>query len=97
MAGDLYIQLGSQSVTMQQAICNGCVVAVYPHESHLFLLKSKAYYINNSTELTNLLNSISQNRDEFSIKRKELSKLANEVLDYNEISTLIYENNNFQK
>ena len=95
MAGDLYIQLGSQSATMQQAICNGCAVALFPYDSHLFLLKDKAYYIKNANELTDLLNDITKNRQEFSLKRKNLNNFAYRMLDYKKISKLIYDKNNF--
>lgn len=92
MAGDLYIQLGSQSVTMQQALCNGCAVAVYPHESHRFLLKDNAYYIESSRDLTELLSDININKIGFQRKKEESFNFAKKALDYNIISKTILEN-----
>jgi hypothetical protein len=89
MASDLYIQLGSQSATMQQALCNGCVVAVYPFESHTFLLKDNAYYIESSKEITQLLEKISINANELNEKQKNSFNFAKKTLDYKVISNQI--------
>lgn len=86
MAADLYIQLGTQSVTMQQAICNGCVVAVYPYESHTFMLTGNAYYIQTSQDITDILQNIDNNIEEFKNKRKESFNFAQTKLDYNIIA-----------
>ncbi len=93
MATDLYIQLGSQSVTMQQAMCNGCAVAVYPHESHVFLLADNVYYIQSSQDITNMLESIDNNVDEFKTKREKSFSFAKKTLDYNMIAKTFTENN----
>lgn len=86
MAADLYIQLGTQSVTMQQAICNGCSVAVYPYESHKFLLNDNAYYIQSSQDITSLLESIDNNVENFKIRREKSLNFAQTKLDYNIIA-----------
>lgn len=86
MAADLYIQLGTQSVTMQQAMCNGCAVAVYPYESHTFLLVDNAFYIKSSQDITNILQSIDNNIEEFKTKREESFSFAQTKLDYNIIA-----------
>ena len=90
MSSDLYIQLGSQSATMQQSICNGCVVAVYPFESHTFLLKDACYYITNEVELTNILNEIDSDDNDFRDKVKKSKYIANDLLNYEVISNVIF-------
>lgn len=90
MASDLYIQLGSQSATMQQSICNGCVVAVYPFESHTFLLKDACYYITNEVELTNILNKIDSDDSDFREKVKKSKHIAKDLLNYEVISNVIF-------
>lgn len=89
MAADLYIQLGSQSATMQQALCNGCVAAVYPYESHTYLLKDKACYIQSAKDITQLLKDISINVVNFSEIREKSTQLAKDILDYKVISNKI--------
>lgn len=88
MAGDLYLQLGTQSVTMQQALCNGCPVAVYPYESHTFLLKENAFYIESSKDITNLLMDIHKNPAILNTKKNHSFIFAKNSLDYNKLSNV---------
>lgn len=90
ISADLYIQLGSQSATMQQAVCNGCVVAVFPFLSHKFLLKDNCYYISDEKDLVQVLISILEDKKRFNNLKKQSSILAAEVLDYNKISNMIF-------
>lgn len=84
MAGDLYIQLGGQSATMQQAVSNGNAVALYPFESHTYLLGDSSYYISNEEDLKKLLTDItSENIEEM---KSRVSKVARDILDYQQIS-----------
>ncbi len=89
MAGDLYIQLGGQSVSMQQSLCNGCAVALFPYESHTFLLKENAYYIQSSDDISNLLKDIAKDLNRFKEKREKCFNFAKKNLDYNVISNII--------
>lgn len=86
MAADLYIQLGTQSVTLQQAMCNGCAVAVFPYESHTFLLGDNAYYIESAQDITNSLQYIDSNIEDFKTKREDSFNFAKTKLDYNIIA-----------
>jgi hypothetical protein len=89
-ASDLYVQLGSQSVTMQQSLCSGCAAALYPFDSHLHLLDGSVFYIKNSNDLQLLVNSILADRS-LLISKSELSySLAKEKLDYKVIASKIY-------
>ena len=90
IASDLYIQLGSQSATMQQAVCNGCVVAVFPFESHKFLLKDACYYISNTADIVNVLKQAASNKTSLAQKRLASKKISDDVLDYNVISNMIF-------
>lgn len=89
-AGDLYVQLGTQSATMQNALCCGCAAAVYPYESHKYLLKDSVFYIESMDDLIVLLESISANKSILETKRLESYNLAKTLLDYKILSTLIY-------
>ena len=90
ISADLYIQLGSQSATMQQAICNGCVVAVFPFLSHKFLLKDSCYYISDEKDLVQVLVSVLEDKKQFNNLKKQSFIVATEVLDYNKISNMIF-------
>lgn len=91
-AGDLYVQLGSQSVTMQNALCCGCAAAIYPYESHKYLLKDTVFYVKDSKELSDLLKLIISDKSVLEKKRKESFNLAKDILDYRKISAVIYNN-----
>lgn len=89
-ACDLYVQPGSQSATMQNALCCGSVVALYPHESHKFLLEDKAFYIESVTDMINLFNTIAYNREILEQKRNLLCELACKKLDYRQLAQRMY-------
>lgn len=89
MAGDLYIQLGTQSVTMQQALCCGCVASIYPYESHKYLLNDNVFYIETEKDITCLLQKIDQNVENFNCKRTKSFQFAKRNLDYDIISSVI--------
>lgn len=87
-AGDLYVQPGTQSATMQNAICSFCPVAVYPYKSHKFLLEDAAFYIKDQEELFSLLNSFSIDKSLILEKKDKSKKIALNLLDYKKIASL---------
>lgn len=89
-ACDLYVQPGSQSATMQNALCCGSAVALYPHKSHIFLLEDTAFYIESVTDMVNLFNEIVDNTEVLESKRKLSSRLACEKLDYRKLAKRLY-------
>jgi glycosyltransferase involved in cell wall biosynthesis len=89
-AGDLYIQPGSQSATMQNAICCGCVAALYPYESHKYLLGDGVFYIDTIEDMKNLFKDILDNPREFERKRAKTDKIAREVLDYKVLASRLF-------
>ncbi len=90
-AGDLYVQLGSQSATMQNALCSGCAAALYPHESHKFLLKNSVFYIKSKEDLVEVLKNVSSDKAVLENKRIDSFELARNILDYAKISSLLYQ------
>jgi hypothetical protein len=91
-AGDLYVQLGSQSVTMQNALCCGNAAALYPFESHKFLLKDSVFYIEQKEDLIKVIKMISSDNSILEKKRKESFDIAQRILDYEKITAMIYSN-----
>ena len=90
-AGDLYVQPGSQSSTMQNALCYGCAAALYPHESHKYLLGDRVFYIENVKDIEQLLEEISFNRHILEEKRRMSFEFAKAELDYRKLAAVIYE------
>lgn len=89
-ACDLYVQPGSQSATMQNALCCGSAVAVYPHESHKWLLHDNAFYIMTVEDMEKLFNDIVTNRDILNEMKRKSFSLAKEVLDYKILAQRLY-------
>jgi len=90
IAGDLYVQPGSQSVTMQEALCCGCAVALYPYLSHKYLLGDSAFYVENKNDLTMLFKRIESDKEILNLKRSEAHSIAKNLLDYRKISSMLY-------
>lgn len=91
-AGDLYVQPGSQSATMQNALCYGCAAALYPHESHKYSLGDRVFYIDTAEDMEQLFEKISRNRALLEEKRALSFEYAKSTLDYKKLAALLYEN-----
>lgn len=89
-ASDLYVQPGSQSATMQNALCCGSAALLYPYPSHKYLLKDSVFYVENSEEMLMTFQKISQNREILEGKRKKSYKIAKEKLNYRLIAARLY-------
>lgn len=90
-ASDLYIQPGTQSATMQNALCCRNAVAIYPYSSHKYLLGDSAFYIQNENDIQVVLKSISKNIDILKSKKEKCFKIATQVLDYKVLARKLYE------
>lgn len=89
-ASDVYIQPGNQSNTMQNAICNRCAVALYPHNSHVSLLGDAFFPISNESDIVKLLQRFCAVPSVIENMKKKDWKIATEVLDYGVIAKKIY-------
>ncbi len=89
-ACDLYIQPGGQSVTMQSALCCGSAAALYPHESHKYLLNDSVFYIKTIEDMIKVFEIIAENRQILEDKRERTSKIAREKLDYKVLASRLY-------
>lgn len=90
-ACDLYMQPGSQSVTMQNAACCRCALALYPHASHKYLWgEENVFYIENVCDIKKLFEMIESNSEIVLNKRKKVYQIALETLDYTKIASRIY-------
>ena len=81
-ATDLYCQPGTQSATMQCALCSGCSVMVYPYKSHQYLLQKECFYVKNSLDIQEVFINILENEAQLKKIKKNSFELAQEKLDY---------------
>lgn len=89
-AADLYVQPGSQSVTMQIAACCRSALAIYPYPSHKYLMGESVFYIESEKDINSLLFTILENRDLLEKKRFESIEIANEKLNYKVLANQLY-------
>ena len=90
-AADLYVQPGTQSATMQNALCCGSAAALYPYESHKYLLGDSVFYIETIEDMKKLFAAISTTPDIVEAKRAMSNKVARECLDYKVLAARLYQ------
>lgn len=88
-ACDIYCQPGTQSATLQNALCCNCAVIVYPHESYLSLLGERGLYIENKKQLSELIEALTKNKYLIENKKKLCFDLASQKLDYSQLARRI--------
>lgn len=88
---DLYIQPGSQSATMQNAICCGCPVAIYPHKSHEPYINRNGYYIETVDDIKKVIENIADNPEQLKTMSKHSWELARGLLDYKMLAARLYQ------
>lgn len=88
-ASDLYVQPGSQSATMQSALCSGTPVLFTNVPSHEAFMKGNALAINEPKELEKIFKEISKNPGILKEMSQKSYKLANELLDYKKMAERI--------
>lgn len=90
-ACDLYLQPGSQSATLQNALCCESAVAIYPYESHLYFLpKEAAFYIETQKDIEQMLKDISNNIESVNLKKENSFIIAQSILDYKVLANRLY-------
>ena len=85
-ATDFYVQPGGQSVTMQNAMCCGCAVMLYPHKSHKPYVQGNGYYISDVPDMIRVFRDISENPQRVSLMKEKSYKIAEEILDYQKLA-----------
>nr|CDF66398.1 Glycosyltransferase [Yersinia similis] len=89
-ASDCYIQPGTQSATLQIAICCGLPVMIYPYPSHKPYLDGNGFYVSNEDEIFQKLQIIDQDASILSSMENQSYKIARELLDYKVLSSRYY-------
>ena len=88
-ATDCYVQPGGQSATMQNAICCGCAVMLYPFRSHEPFLKGNGYYVSSVEDMKNAFENISKDPSILAQMRDNSYVIAHELLDYEKLAERI--------
>lgn len=89
-AADLYVQPGTQSATMQNAICCGTPVALYPYESHKPYIAGNGLLIANDVDYSVMFSELACNKFDLSGMSNASYVIANELLDYKKLASRLY-------
>ena len=90
-SADIYIQPGTQSATMQAAACCRCALALYPYESHKFLLGKSVFYIKGVQDIIDLFKKVLENPYLLQERREQSFEIAEKRLDYRKLAARMYE------
>jgi glycosyltransferase involved in cell wall biosynthesis len=84
---DIYCQPGSVSATLQNSMCCGCAVMVYPHEGYkVYLNKETCFFVETEEDMKSIFERISSNFTIINTIKKKSYKIACEILDYEKIA-----------
>ena len=89
-ASDLYMQPGSQSATMQQSLCMRNPVLLDNVKSHTVFVKDNGWLINDTTEISGILELIDQSPEILSNMSENSYIIANHLLSYKSLTKKIY-------
>lgn len=89
-AADLYFQPGTQSATMQNAICCGAPVALFPYASHKPYINGNGFYVENEADCINALNKILTQPKLVKEMKNNSIELAKNLLDYKKLAEKLY-------
>ena len=84
---DVYLQPGTQSVTMQQSLCCRCAVILADVPAHQVYKRENGWFVRSEVELANALSEVA--RADIPAMQKNSECLAREMLDYRVLANRI--------
>lgn len=91
-AADLYCQPGSQSATMQNALCRYCPVMLYPHPSHTADYdRGAVLWVKTQADMEAVFRSLAADPAQLAPLRENAERLARELLDYRKLAARLYQ------
>lgn len=89
-AADLYFQPGTQSATMQNAICCGTPVALYPYASHRPYIRGNGYFVSSCDDYVRVFEALKNDKKDLASMSDKSYSLAYELLDYKVLAGRLY-------
>lgn len=87
---DVYVQPGGQSATLQNAICCGMPIIVYPHKSHQPLVHGNGFYADDAAAIEKAIDAIMTFPAQLDAMRARSYAIARDVLDYRKLAARLY-------
>lgn len=85
-ACDMYLQPGTQSATLQNAICCGCPIMVYPYQSHNAYLKGNGFFVRSNDDMVEVFQKVNAKPQVLEDMSMASFKVAYELLDYKKLA-----------
>ena len=89
-AADVYVQPGTQSVTMQMSMCSRCPVILDDTLSHQPYVKGNGWLLNDNVTLGDVFKSIAVNSSGLGVMSERSFEISKDILDYKKLSSRIY-------
>lgn len=89
-AADCYVQPGTQSATLQLALCCSLPVVVYPYPSHEPYVQGNGFYAASEEELAAVLRRVSAEPAQLADMASRSYRIARELLDYRTLAARLY-------
>lgn len=90
-AADVYLQPGSQSAIMQNAICRRCAVILDDVPSHKPFAQGNGWLLNSNMILSHVMDNISRNPHQLKQMSETSLAIARKLLDYKTLAARLYE------
>lgn len=88
-ACDVYIQPGGQSATMQQAVCCGLPLLLYPHTAYVNLCKENAVWVKDKADIEKAISTFLHEPVLLSAMKRASENIARNILDYHVLARRI--------
>ena len=91
-AGDVYCQPGAQSATMQNAVCCGCAMMLYPHSSHTKHYEwGNVFWVRTQDDMEAVFHRLARKEVPLEQMKQGSVRCARELLDYRKLAARLYQ------
>jgi glycosyltransferase involved in cell wall biosynthesis len=87
---DVYVQPGTQSASLQHAICCGLPVMVFPYPSHALLVQDNGYFVSTQEDIAIRMSELANQPELIQQMRNASYEIAHRLLDYRKLAARIY-------
>ena len=94
-AADVYLQPGSQSVTLQRSLCARCAIVVDMAKSHIPFIDNNAWQISETRSYERILKDISANKKQLPLMHARSLDVAKCKLDYAKMASALLQKGSF--
>lgn len=90
-AADLYLQPGSDSATMQNAVCSGCPVLLYPHSWYVDGFDyGNVIWARTQDDIQTSFEKLAEKKIDLKLLSENSWRCANELIDYKKLAARLY-------